>query len=49
MGLKNETSYIRLNDQDFEFMVGVTNQIDDLAPINKPAITRLVIEEDFRQ
>ena len=49
MGLKNETSYIRLNDQDFEFMVGITNQVDNLAPINKPAIVRLVIEEDFRQ
>ena len=49
MPLQNDTSYIRLNDQDFEFMVALSNQIDPLAPINKSAITRLIIEEDFRQ
>lgn len=47
MPLQDDTSYIRLNDQDFEFMVALTNQIDPAAPINKGAIVRLVIEEGF--
>lgn len=49
MPLQNDTSYIRLNDQDFEFMVALSNQIDPIAPINKTAITRLVFEENFYQ
>jgi hypothetical protein len=49
MPVKNEASYIRLNDQDFEFMIAVSNRVDRLSPINQPAIKRLVIEEDIRQ
>lgn len=49
MSLNNDVSYVRLNDQDFEFMVVLSNQTDRVAPINKGAINRLVIEENFRE
>lgn len=49
MPINSEVSYVRINDQDFEFMVALSNQVDGLAPIDKSAIARLVIEDTFAQ
>ncbi len=44
-----DVSYVRINDQDFEFAIALSNQIDSLCPINKSAVVRLVIEDSFEQ